>query len=1408
MKKQLLLFCLTILPLFVYAESGKCGDNVTYDFNATTHILTISGEGPMYDYNTNNKSPFDTNRNIYEVIINPGVTAIGDKAFWCCSSMTSVTIPNSVVRIGKAAFISCLKLETVDIPNSVVEIGSQAFQGCNSMTSVTLSNNISIIEDFTFAKCASLTTISIPNNVTQIKKRVFEDCVGLTEISIPPSVQSIELRAFDNCSSLNSVHITDLESWCNIEFVLGNSVSSNPLNYAHHLYLNSNEVTHLVIPSGIGSIGLGAFEGCTGLKTVEIPNSVISIGGYAFQGCSGITSVNIPTSVKIIDGCAFANCTSLESIEIPSSVVSIGGSAFAGCTSLSSAILSNGISQLGQGEFSACSNLTFATFPNTITDLSEWVFSSTSENLNLYCYSEDVPLVHENPLGGNSDIFGRNNIDGTLYVPKISINDYSESDKWNIFTNIEALPELNYMVDGVLYKSSTPMVCTPIPTEPAPTKEGYTFSGWSETPEKMPVSDVTVTGEFTINKYKLTYYVDDVEYKSYEIEYNSSITPEAAPTKEGYTFSGWSEIPEKMPAKDVSVSGSFIDSKHKLIYQVDGTEYKSYELEAGSSITPEAAPTKEGYTFSGWDEVPETMPDKDVTVSGTFSINKYKLIYKVDGVEYKNYDVEYGTSITPETEPTMEGFTFSGWGEIPETMPAKDVMITGTFTKGAFKLTYMLDGQTYKTLNYDYGDDITPEEAPTREGYTFSGWSEIPATMPAKDVTIIGTFSADKYHLIYKVDGEEYKNYEVEYQAVITPEEAPTREHYTFSGWSEIPETMPANDVIITGTFSGDKYHLIYKVDGEEYKNLNVEYGATITPETEPTKEGYTFSGWSNNIPETMPAKDVTITGTFSINKYKLTYYLDGTVYQTSEVKYGTALTPISDPYVGLNYTFSGWSEIPEKMPAHDVDITGTKVPKKYTLEYQLRDPISGTYSTYKTMEVAYGANITPEPAPTKEGYTFNGWTNIPATMPSYKVTVSGSFTVNSYTLTYQINGETYKSYKQKYGSAITPETAPTKDGFTFSGWGDIPATMPARDVTVNGSYTKNPTTNVTYPAEWDMTGWSEETISNLESDTKWYKSEYLYSYQGSCPKDESIELTANGVKIKETAGVEFAVSNCTMFIISTKEGGLYNVNIEVYESSNFFFVMKNMKRGQKVSIDFKSVDWYSSYDLFPQPVGAVKMTDRATTRAQRTESSVADYIVSADGDVRFNVNADKFFYLYNIDVTEVSEANLTYLANPDGINNQIDCYLYWNGQTSSAIGPWGSNYARGAGVRIVNNSSQTMTITKIEMYEENTNIGTITDQNGDLAPGKLKDFTFSVSSTSNMPSTLPWMEIHYTVNGIPYTKKFESNGDAPTGIKGHRVDGEDSDHEDIYTMDGRKLGSYPTQKGIYIKNGKKFVVK
>lgn len=360
---------------------------------------------------------------------------------------------------------------------------------------------------------------------------------------------------------------------------------------------------------------------------------------------------------------------------------------------------------------------------------------------------------------------------------------------------------------------------------------------------------------------KLIYKIDGVVYKTVTYAVGETIVPEPAPTKEGYTFSGWSEIPATMPNHDVIVNGSFTINKYKLIYMVDGVEYKKYDVEYGAAITPEPAPTKEGYTFSGWSEIPKTMPTHDVTVTGSFTINKYKLVYKVDGAEYKSYELEFGAAITPEPAPTKEGYTFSGWSEIPTTMPAHDVTVTGSFTKGAYKLTYMVDGEVYKTISYDYGATITPEPAPVKDGCTFSGWSEIPATMPAHDVTVTGSFTINKYKLTYTVDGAEYKSYELEFGATITPEPAPTKEGYTFSGWSEIPETMPAHDVTVTGSFTVNQYTITYIIDNEVYTTQTVDYGSTIVPPTIPEREGYDFA-WGD-YPETMPAYDITIYGTY-----------------------------------------------------------------------------------------------------------------------------------------------------------------------------------------------------------------------------------------------------------------------------------------------------------------------------------------------------------------------------------------------------------------------------------------------------------------------------------------------------------------------------------------------------------------
>ncbi len=414
-------------------------------------------------------------------------------------------------------------------------------------------------------------------------------------ITIPKTIKSIGSMAFFD-SSFDYINIQDLAAWCNISF---DGYACNPLSpssyYISHskLVLNGEIITDLVVPNTVSKISDYAFNGA-GFKSVEIPSSVVSIGQYAFQQCDSLTTINIPAGTVLIDKFAFDNCPNIISVSIANSVKYIKLGAFWRCNSLKELSIGSGIRQIENNSFAECPQLE-----------------------NVYCYAQNPPETDAKAFENSMIEYAK------LYVRGSSIESYSNHSPWNAFKEIVKID---------------------IPT------------------------------------HKLIYIVDGEEYKSYQIEEGLAITPEEAPTKEGYTFSGWSDIPETMPANDVTITGSFSINKYKLTYMVDGAEYKSYDVEYGASITPEETPTKEGYTFSGWSEIPETMPANDVTVTGTFSINKYKLTYMVDGSEYKSYDVEYGAAITPEPAPTKEGYTFSGWSDIPATMPANDVVVTGSFS--------------------------------------------------------------------------------------------------------------------------------------------------------------------------------------------------------------------------------------------------------------------------------------------------------------------------------------------------------------------------------------------------------------------------------------------------------------------------------------------------------------------------------------------------------------------------------------------------------------------------------------------------------------------------------------------------------------------------------------------------------
>ena len=195
------------------------------------------------------------------------------------------------------------------------------------------------------------------------------------------------------------------------------------------------------------------------------------------------------------------------------------------------------------------------------------------------------------------------------------------------------------------------------------------------------------------------------------------------------------------------------------------------------------------------------MPAKDVTINGSFTVNSYIISFIVDGNVVSTDTIEYSVTINAPNIAEREGYTFAWVDEIPAIMPAKDIVINGSFTINSYKLTYVVDGKDYQTMEVVYGDSIIAIATPSKEGYTFSGWIEIPATMPAEDVTVNGSFTVNFYTITYIVDGELYQTVEVAYGEEIIAIDSPVKEGYTFSGWSEIPTIMPAGDIVVTGSF-------------------------------------------------------------------------------------------------------------------------------------------------------------------------------------------------------------------------------------------------------------------------------------------------------------------------------------------------------------------------------------------------------------------------------------------------------------------------------------------------------------------------------------------------------------------------------------------------------------------------------
>lgn len=291
--------------------------------------------------------------------------------------------------------------------------------------------------------------------------------------------------------------------------------------------------------------------------------------------------------------------------------------------------------------------------------------------------------------------------------------------------------------------------------------EGYHFERWSDG-VKTASRTITVNGdatyraEFAIDRYVISFVdFNGVELEKDTVDYGSvPVYSESIPIKQNneyysYSFCRW--FPNVVAVTNNATYVAQYDSipnKYLITYYIDGHVYRSDSIAYGSTLSLIDSPTKDGFIFSGWSEIPATMPANDVEVTGSFSINSYKLVYKVDGAEYKALTLDYGTEIIPETNPAKEGYTFSGWSEIPATMPANNVEVTGSFTVNMYLLKVLINGEIYYSDSIAYGTRLMDYlDLIIQSGIDLSQWELYDnienITMPAHDVIVTGNITVD-----------------------------------------------------------------------------------------------------------------------------------------------------------------------------------------------------------------------------------------------------------------------------------------------------------------------------------------------------------------------------------------------------------------------------------------------------------------------------------------------------------------------------------------------------------------------------------------------------------------------------------------------------------------------------------------
>ena len=495
----------------------------------------------------------------------------------------------------------------------------------------------------------------------------------------------------------------------------------------------------------------------------------------------------------------------------------------------------------------------------------------------------------------------------------------------------------------------------------------------------MPVQQTSPTlipftsdnGSITAQVYHSVTFVDydGTVLSAQSVAHGSAAIEPTAPEREGYAFIGWDKDFSNV-TEDMTVTAQYSANSYSITYTINGEEYTAQTYEFGAAVSAPEYTVPEGHTFSGWD-IPETMPAENLVLDAALTVNSYSITYTINGEEYTAQTYEFGAVVSAPEYTVPEGHTFSGW-DIPETMPAENLVLDAALTVNSYTITYTINGEEYTAQTYEFGAEVSAPEYTVPEGHTFSGW-DIPETMPAENLVLDAALTVNEYTVTYNINGEIYAIQVYAYGEEVFAPAYDVPDHFTFSGW-DTPATMPAENIVLDATLVEDgKYTVSFMVDGETYFTFTGYEGDAITVPENPEKLGHTFDAW-DGMPEdgVLPAANITVTAVWSVNTYTITYTVNGKGYSVQTYEYGAAIiTPAYD--VPEGYTFSGW-DVPETMPAEDLVVDATCTINVY--EVTLIDGFNG--DPIAVLYVEHGRDAILPDAPEHAGYIFDRWDGDP----------------------------------------------------------------------------------------------------------------------------------------------------------------------------------------------------------------------------------------------------------------------------------------------------------------------------------------------------------------------------------------------------------------------------------------------